>query len=1265
MSYKILYNDEIIYDPFSDEIVLDPKLTAETNAAHYFDFTISPKHNLYEKIKERDGIVSVYSDKKKLFSGYISEIKDDFDGYKDVTCVGVLDYLGDTLVRPYSTIKGEQDLTAPSSFDGYFQWLIDQHNKHVLDSRKRFKIGVNQAGLLDKNNYIYRSSTQLPTTASEIENKILDYGGYLSVRYENTTNILDFYADAHESNTQIIDFGVNLIDFKRTSSTDKQYTAVRPMGATPQSNGSGKQEKPITIASLPDGGTSYSDITKWGDVVYSISGVQRYGYREYSYSNTDITTQSYLLDAACVQLQKLLSPSLTLDIQAVDMALFVEGFDHLDIGQAVRVRSKPHNIDEYLMVTSIDLDLQDPGNTEYTLGVTYDTLTGQQSAYLKSLNSSVNSSLDSIAALDQATKDAAKDAKDANEKADQAKTDAVNASAKADEAKNTADSTKTELTSAINNISIGGRNLARKTSNDWSEWVTPKANATNIVVSSGSTIYFPSEINVGDEYYIQCEIEFDNVTPSDGKRSYIALQGSVDGKWEANKFNPWNKGIYDIKNGVLKISDKKTSKVKPTPPEVYADCAFRVDSWATGRYRWRRIKVESGNKPTDWSPAPEDIINDAKTEAIDGINIGGRNLFYLTKDTPIAKSNEGKKGRNYNSYNSIFGSGGSLTKTADGLKLIFGSNSEVSIQVPLAEFGNVENNDIVTLSFTYRGNITSFGEFYFLQKISPNIFVRVSSTLNADESWHKYSCTFSSSQANIRTCVSCLLFYNNKRYDNSKWIEIKAGTLKLEKGNKATDWSPAPEDLVAESIIKTDEEYYNSVSPTELSGGKWQRKNVWEDGKYVWNRSLITYGDNTTKYSPSETGICISGNTGVPGEKGTDGKMLYATSSTESNVGDKIATLSSGEIVLTDGLTVSVTFTNGNTAESPTLNINSTGAKSVYTNGVQFAYWTAGATVVFVYASGNWYSASTPVYANTATIGNPAGKNVYIDSDSVDIREGSVTNSSFSSNKISLGNNSKDIAISMRNDHLLIDTHDEGYDDFGDRKVYTSFSDKLSSGLIIGNYNYSTDDSGKTTNNRGGKIELSNYTNKRGAVKGPVGVVSLTAFARSGDKTFSNDASIQLQTEISEDEVGDSGLPICYPRVIIQGDMEINGEPLADFVTTQATKNGWYYRVWKSGHIEGWMHFTHNTGKYTWWNNDSYIKYGYTAVPSKTLPVTLKSLIYVNARVECSTYSGLWLVSDKASWTTSKSSPYWICCAAGNADSPDDVTIYLHFVGTI
>ena len=89
------------------------------------------------------------------------------------------------------------------------------------------------------------------------------------------------------------------------------------------------------------------------------------------------------------------------------------------------------------------------------------------------------------------------------------------------------------------------------------------------------------------------------------------------------------------------------------------------------------------------------------TSAIDGISVGGRNLFYRTKETPIGISgSESNIGRDYYLWGSTLGFECSLTKTADGLKLVYGSNDGIGLQVPLAEFGNVENGDIVTLSFT-------------------------------------------------------------------------------------------------------------------------------------------------------------------------------------------------------------------------------------------------------------------------------------------------------------------------------------------------------------------------------------------------------------------------------------------------------------------------------------------------------------------------------------------------------------------------------------
>ena len=447
MAYRILYGNEVLWEPYSDtaDTIMDASMTVNANAAKYLDFTIPPTHHLYNAVSERAENVWLYSDDKIIYKGFISKITLDMEGYKAISCTSVMDYLGDTHVRDYSTVKGEQPLTAPTSLDGLFQWYIDQHNKNCMDSRKRFKVGINQAGILDENNYVYRSSTQFPTTADEISNKILDSGGYIFERYEDNTNILDFYADAHEANTQILDFGVNITDFTQERSVEGQYTAIYATGYTPDppENDKEKEMKPISLADIQNGGSPYnSDYFKLGDILYSVSGVQRYGYREYHYSNDDITSTSYLLKAAGIVLTRLLSPTITLDVKAVDLALFMNnGYEHLQLGQAVRVRSKPHGIDEYLMISAIDLDLQDPGNTNYTIGTTYDTLTGQQSSYLKSLNSGINSSLDAVGKLDSQTKKNALDteeaqrrADEADKKAEQAKKDAAAADTKADKA---------------------------------------------------------------------------------------------------------------------------------------------------------------------------------------------------------------------------------------------------------------------------------------------------------------------------------------------------------------------------------------------------------------------------------------------------------------------------------------------------------------------------------------------------------------------------------------------------------------------------------------------------------------------------------------------------------------------------------------------------------------------------------------------------------------------------------------------------------------
>lgn len=146
-----------------------------------------------------------------------------------------------------------------------------------------------------------------------------------------------------------------------------------------------------------------------------------------------------------------------------------------------------------------------------------------------------------------------------------------------------------------------------------------------------------------------------------------------------------------------------------------------------------------------------------------------------------------------------------------------------------------------------------------------------------------------------------------------------------------------------------------------------------------------------------------TGPQGQTGAAGKDGQMLYATCDTAAGTVAKVASLAAGTLSLKAGATVAVKFTYANTASSPTLNIAGTGTKAMYIQDVRDVYWTDGATVTFTYDGINWRVASEPVYAPTATIGNAAGFNVFIDGTSVQVRKGTEELASFKGDEIRLG----------------------------------------------------------------------------------------------------------------------------------------------------------------------------------------------------------------------------------------------------------------------
>lgn len=112
-------------------------------------------------------------------------------------------------------------------------------------------------------------------------------------------------------------------------------------------------------------------------------------------------------------------------------------------------------------------------------------------------------------------------------------------------------------------------------------------------------------------------------------------------------------------------------------------------------------------------------------------------------------------------------------------------------------------------------------------------------------------------------------------------LEVSAESIIFGSSGTSVESAISDAQAAAEAaIISSIEEFYQSDYPTSLSGGEWLIvEPVWQDGKYLWRRTKNTFGDGHTEYSPSENGVCISGNTGSKGEKGEDSVMLYIESS--------------------------------------------------------------------------------------------------------------------------------------------------------------------------------------------------------------------------------------------------------------------------------------------------------------------------------------------------------------------------------------------------
>ena len=93
------------------------------------------------------------------------------------------------------------------------------------------------------------------------------------------------------------------------------------------------------------------------------------GWIEKTVDFQDVTDPAQLLEAAKSYLLKHQYADLTLELTAIDMTLLGVETDSIEILKSVRVIAPPFGLDEYFTVTSIEVPLDSPENTVYTLGI--------------------------------------------------------------------------------------------------------------------------------------------------------------------------------------------------------------------------------------------------------------------------------------------------------------------------------------------------------------------------------------------------------------------------------------------------------------------------------------------------------------------------------------------------------------------------------------------------------------------------------------------------------------------------------------------------------------------------------------------------------------------------------------------------------------------------------------------------------------------------------------------------------------------------------
>ncbi len=310
------------------------------------------------------------------------------------------------------------------------------------------------------------------------------------------------------------------------------------------------------------------------------------------------------------------------------------------------------------------------------------------------------------------------------------------------------------------------------------------------------------------------------------------------------------------------------SKTEPSYTSGSTSTLYFVDQtvMSNGTIKYSDVSKSSSYEAAKeaWNKAnsAQNTASDAKNK-INDLKIGGRNLAEAT--------NQGIKNWFWSMQTGGYSRYEIIDNNVRTCKMVRDSVAQSGWSV--IEYDNIgrnkwEPNATYTLSVEVKSNVVTYLYPQFREPDGTDQIVASINTVNGTtviNEWAKLIWIVKSVE-NLPTAADQNTYFTNMNSNPGVWYQFK--NLKLERGNVATDWTPAPED----SLESVDVEYYLSTSQTSLSGGSWSTTApTWVNGKYMWSRTVKTDGAGNKTYSPSQNGVCIAGAKGDTGPRGPQG----------------------------------------------------------------------------------------------------------------------------------------------------------------------------------------------------------------------------------------------------------------------------------------------------------------------------------------------------------------------------------------------------------